>query len=107
MINKWKWFLVIMLVCFLAACVITCICLRHEKVPSDNTQQLLERIDSLNLEVDKLRNQNTQLVTEIDSSETRVQVIEKWYEKESDIIFNQPTDSDIVFFTKYISQDDR
>lgn len=100
MSNKWKWFLVIMLICFLAAYIITCICLRHE--PSNNTQQLLERIDSLNLEVEKLRNQNTQLVTEIDSSETRVQVIEKWYEKESDIIFNQPTDSDIVFFKGYL-----
>lgn len=105
MSNKWKWFLVIMLVCFLAAYVITCICLRHDV--SNDTQQLLEQIDSLNLEVEKLRNQNTQLVTDIDSSESRVQVIEKWYEKESDIIFNQSTDSDIVFFERYLSQDDR
>lgn len=105
MSNKWKWFLVIMLVCFLAAYVITCVCLRHDV--NNDTQQLLERIDSLNLEVEKLRNQNTQLVTDIDSSESRVQVIEKWYEKESDIIFNQSTDSDIVFFERYLSQDDR
>lgn len=106
MSNKWKWFLVIMLICFLVTYVITCICLRHDV--NNNTQQLLEQIDSLNLEVEKLRNQNTQLVAEIDSSESRVQVIEKWYEKESDIIFNQSTDSDIVFFTRYLlSEDDR
>lgn len=80
--------------------------MRHDV--NDGTQQLLERIDSLNLEVEKLRSQNTQLVTDIDSSESRVQVIEKWYEKESDIIFNQSTDSDIVFFTGYLlSQDNR
>lgn len=107
MSNKWKWFLVIILVCFLAAYVITCVCLRHDNVTNNDTQQLLERIDSLNLEVEKLRNQNTQLATDIDSSESRVQVIEKWYEKESDIIFNQSTDSDIVFFERYLSQDDR
>lgn len=104
MSNKWKWFLVIMLVCFLATYVITCVCLRHDV--NNNTQQLLEQIDSLNLEVEKLRNQNTQLITDIDSSESKVQVIEKWYEKESDIIFNQSTDSDIVFFTRYLLSED-
>lgn len=105
MSNKWKWLLVIILVCFLVAYII--ICSRRDKIVNNDTQQLLERIDSLNLEVEKLRNKNTQLVTEIDSSETRVQVIEKWYEKESDIIFNQPTDSDIIFFKRYVSQDNR
>lgn len=102
---KWQWFLVIIGVCLLAASII--ICTRHKKVIANDTQQLLEQLDSLNLEVEKLRNQNTQLVTEIDSSNVQIQVIEKWYEKESDIIFNQSTDSDVVFFKEYLSQDNR
>lgn len=92
-----------MTVCFIAAYVITCICLRKPTVVINDTQQLLERIDSLNLEVEKLRNENARLVSEIDSSEHKVQVIEKWYEKESNIVFTQSTDSDIVFFRRYIS----
>lgn len=104
MSNRWKWFLVILSVCFLAMYIITCICLRRPAISSNDTQQLLERIDSLNLEVEKLRIENARLVSEIDSSEQRVQVIEKWYEKESDIVLNQSTDSDIVFFTRYLSE---
>lgn len=104
---KWQWFLVIIGVCLLAASIIICTCSRHKKVITNDTQQLLEQIDSLNLEVEKLRNQNTQLVTEIDSSNVQIQVIEKWYEKESDIIFNQSADSDVVFFRGYLSQDNR
>ena len=96
--------MVVMLVCFIAAYVITCICLRRPTIENNDTQQLLERIDSLNLEVEKLRIENTRLVSEIDSSEQRVQVIEKWYEKESGIILSQSTDSDIVFFTRYLSE---
>lgn len=104
---KWQWYLVIIGVCLLAASIIICTCSRHKKVISNDTQQLLEQIDSLNLEVEKFRNQNTQLVTEIDSSNVQIQVIEKWYEKESDIIFNQSADSDVVFFKGYLSQDNR
>lgn len=78
-------------------------CMKSSPITTDNTQQLLERIDSLNLEVEKLRIENTRLVSEIDSSEQKVQVIEKWYEKESGIILGQSTDSDIVFFRDYLS----
>lgn len=100
MSNRWKWFIIAMLICFLATYVITC--LRHEPA-INNTQQLLERIDSLNLEVERLRTQNTQLVSEIDSSEHEVQVIETWHEIERNIVLTQSTDSDIVFFRRYIS----
>ena len=79
----------------------------HSQKEIVDENAIIEQIDSLNLEVEKLRNQNTQLVTEIDSPNVQIQVIEKWHEKESDIIFNQSTDSDVVFFKGYLSQDNR
>ena len=97
---------ILSIVCVVLVLMLFSKCNSVSRLRYDNHQNI-EQIDSLNLEVEKLRNQNTQLVTEIDSSNVQIQVIEKWYEKESDIIFNQSTDSNVVFFRGYLSQDNR
>lgn len=59
-------------------------------------EEKLYPIDSLLLENDSLRIQ-------LDSIDTRIIDINEWYEKTYGIVLNQSTDSDIVFFERYLS----
>ena len=73
------------------------------EIVRDNTLQ--QKVDSLNIEIDKLKVERDSLLTSIDSSEAKVIVIEKWYEKEYNTIVNQPTDSNCLFFSNYLSKE--
>ena len=70
-------------------------------------QNLTNKIDSLNVELNLLKLQRDSLLNVIDSSKAKVEVIENWYEKELVDITNQPIASDVVFFTEYLSQADK
>ena len=70
---------------------------------SSNYEELVSVIDSLNCKIDSLSLEREELISKIDSSKDKVEVIEHWYEKEYNTVLTQPTDSDCVFFSKYLS----
>lgn len=70
-------------------------------------KELTNKIDSLNSELSLLKLERDSLLTVIDSSKVKVEVIEHWYEKELTDITNQSIASDVVFFTEYLSQADK
>lgn len=70
---------------------------------SINHKELLHTIDSLNYKIDSLSLHRETLILKIDSSKNNIKVIEHWYEKEHNTILIQPTDSDCMFFSKYLS----
>lgn len=70
---------------------------------SSNYEKLISVIDSLNCKIDSLSLEREELISKIDSSKDKVEVIEHWYEKEYNTVLIQPTDSDCVFFSKYLS----
>lgn len=72
--------------------------------PSPEYQSLIEKIDSLNTELNILKLQKDSLLNVIDTSKVKVKVIERWYEKELTDITNQSISDDVVFFTKYLSE---
>lgn len=67
-------------------------------------QNLTNKIDSLNVELNLLELQRDSLLNVIDSSKVKVEVIENWYEKELVDITNQPIAADVEFFSNYISE---
>lgn len=67
-------------------------------------QNLTNKIDSLNVELNLLKLQRDSLLNVIDSSKIKVEVIENWYEKELVDITNQPIAADVEFFSNYISE---
>lgn len=80
-------------------------------IPTDDSvpdyKELTNKIDSLNSELNLLKLERDSLLTIIDSSKVKVEVIEHWYEKELTDITNQSIASDVVFFTEYLSQADK
>ena len=76
--------------------------LRKEKPikPYVDLQQELIKLDS---QIDSLESKRDTLINQISISKIEVQNIEKWYEETRTVINNQSTDSDIVFFSKYLS----
>lgn len=73
-------------------------------VTTNNSDSVLRIVDSLNVELDYLRMEKAELLEKIDTSKVKIKVIEKWYEKKRDIILTQPTDSDCMFFSDYLSE---
>lgn len=67
-------------------------------------QNLTNKIDSLNVELNLLKLQRDSLLNVIDSSKAKVEVIENWYEKELVDITNQPIAADVEFFSNYLKQ---
>lgn len=67
-------------------------------------QNLTNKIDSLNVELNLLKLQRDSLLNVIDSSKAKVEVIENWYEKELVDITNQSIAADVEFFSNYISE---
>ena len=70
---------------------------------SSDYNELISVIDSLNCKIDSLSLEREELISKIDSSKDKVEVIEHWYEKEYNTVLTQPIDSDCVFFSKYLS----
>lgn len=67
-------------------------------------KEVVEQNDSLNLIVDSLNLQVDTVFVKIVESKERIKVINQNYEKERTVIVIQSTDSDIVFFTEYLSK---
>lgn len=75
---------------------------KHQQ-PTNNYKELLQHLDSLNVQLDSLKRDRDSLIQAIDTSKARVDTINNWYEKELVNITNQPIASDVVFFTEYLS----
>lgn len=74
------------------------------KIENDSYEDLIHKVDSLNIKIDSLKIQRDTLFSNIDSSKQHIGLIELQYEKDFNTIINQPVDSDIKFFTNYISE---
>lgn len=89
----------IIILILIGICLLLCFNINE---PELNTE-LTQKIDSLNTVVDSLKLNRTIIVQKIDSSKNRIKIIKQGYEKERNIIINQSTDSDCMFFENYIS----
>lgn len=74
------------------------------KIENDPYNDMVHKVDSLNVKIDSLKIQRDTIFSNIDSSKQRIGLIELQYEKNFNTIINQPVDSDIKFFTDYISE---
>lgn len=62
-----------------------------------------DNVDSLQIIIKDLNIKNDSLLNVIDTTKSKIQIIEKIYEKELDSIINQPIANDVAFFTEYLS----
>ena len=77
---------------------------KRESIVNTNYEELVNTIDSLSLCIDSLQTINDSLYNNINDSEENIKIIEHWYEKEYSVILTQPTDSDCMFFSNYLSK---
>lgn len=54
--------------------------------------------------IDSLLLANDSLKINLDSIDMKIVVINEWYEKTYNTVLNQSTDSDLLFFERYLSQ---
>lgn len=72
--------------------------------PSSHYEELLSDMDSLSNCINSLSKEKDSLQLFIDTTKSRIDTVEYWYEKELIDIVNQPIRSDVEFFTKYLSE---
>ena len=85
--NKLLWVIIVLLIVNIA------ISLFNKDSP---THTIEKQIDSIKLI-------NDTIISKIDSSKHTVYKINNWYEKETKTILNQSVDSDMLYFSKYLS----
>lgn len=68
------------------------------KCKKQTTEQVIDNTDSLKKEIEVLHDT-------IKIIDTKIDTITKVYEKNSNIILTQPTDSDCRYFLEYLSKD--
>lgn len=74
------------------------------KIENDPYDDMIHKVDSLNVKIDSLKLQRDTILSNIDSSKQNIGLIELQYEKDFNTIINQPVDSDSKFFTDYLSE---
>lgn len=87
---KWRTFGIIILLCLI--CVILFYRCKHTS-----------KIDIT--EVDSIRMENDTIIFKIDSINKALTNINVTYEEDKSVIINQPLDSDILFFSRYLSKE--
>ena len=70
--------------------------------PEDNTEELLRRIDSLELKIDSLNLRKDSIRTVIDSTHIKIITNEKRYQERVNVIIAQPSSADSQFIADYI-----
>lgn len=70
--------------------------------PEDNTEELLRRIDSLELKIDSINLKKDSIRTVIDSTHIKIITNEKHYQERINTILIQPASADSSFITDYI-----
>jgi hypothetical protein len=70
-----------------------------------NTDSIRHTVDSLEIQVQHLVIERKEIVKVIEESEKKVEVINDEYKKKHNTIVIQPTDSDCVFFSNYLSKE--
>lgn len=83
--------------------LLTAIFLLRKEKPIKSYVDLQQELIKLDSQIDSLESKRDTLINQISISKIEVQNIEKWYEETRAVINNQSTDSDIVFFSKYLS----
>lgn len=61
-------------------------------------------VESTKTEIDSIKNINDSLQLKVDSIDLKLDSINNWYEKNYNIIINQSVDSDLFFFSEYLSK---
>lgn len=89
--EKWRNFTILILLCFVVAVVFyEC---RHKKQEVKTT------------EIDSIRVVNDTLKLKLDSITKSINNLNTEYEKDKSTIINQPLDSDLLFFSRYLSKE--
>ena len=89
--EKWRNFTILILLCFVVAVVFyKC---RHKKQEVKTT------------EIDSIRVVNDTLKLKLDSITKSIYDLNTEYEKDKSTIINQPLDSDLLFFSRYLSKE--
>ena len=81
-----------------------------KNIENDNNNLITkntERVDSLQSILDTLKTKNVYLENKIDSSKSTIKITKNYYEKKESIILSQSVDSDIVFFSDYLSKNSK
>lgn len=63
-----------------------------------------DRIDTIETQIDSIKVINDTIYITIKETEEKIKVIKQKYEEDRNIVLRQSTDSDIVFFSKYLSE---
>lgn len=91
--RKWlPWIIVLLLILWIGT------------LHQTNTQTVKSRVDTIKIKEIEILNDS--IITIIDSSNTKIQYINNWYEKELVNITNQSIASDVEFFTNYLETKD-
>ena len=70
----------------------------------DNTSILIEKINNLEKQITELSTKRDSIRLVIDTIETKIITNNVYYEKQVNDIINQSHDSDLLFFSDYISR---
>jgi hypothetical protein len=90
-----KYLVAIVLVCILACNIYT--------ILTNNNKELTVKVDSLFYKVDSLKSKSNSIRDSIIQIDTTITYINNFYEKSFHTILTQPTDSDCVYFSEYLS----
>lgn len=63
-----------------------------------------DKIDTIETQIDSIKVINDTIYITIKETEEKIKVIKQKYEEDRNIVLHQSTDSDIVFFSKYLSE---
>lgn len=106
MIKKyWTLYLLVGLVCTVSTMVLMDKFYVPKGVqPNKDYEELIENIDSLSSHIELLNKEKDSLRMIIDTTKSKIDTINYWYEKELIDIVNQPIRDDVEFFSKYLSK---
>lgn len=104
--QYWAMFLLIALICIVST--MTVMDKFYSKpcpeLPNDDYKELVHSIDSLNNHISLIIKTNDSLKVVIDTTKSKIVIIQKEYEEDFIDITNQSIGDDIEFFSNYLSE---
>lgn len=80
---------------------------KNDIAPSVEVKEYIERIDSLNLELDTIRERRDEVREKIDTVYVEIEKTKIIYEEARNTILNNSTDDDLLFFRDYLKRNRR
>ena len=103
--NYWTLFLLVGLVCTVTTMILMDKFYVPKGVqPNKDYEELIQNIDSLSSCIETINKEKDSLRMVIDTTKSKIDTINYWYEKELINITNQPIRDDVKFFSEYLSK---